>query len=86
MEHVAIGHLKETDQDDIEEQMMVLEETKEDPQFKEPKRDSHFVVFSNTPMNAKCPADLLTENCLTPPNLFCICHHHPMPCFTPSEF
>jgi len=85
MEHMAIGRLKESDQDEIEQQMMVLEETTEDPYIKEPRRDPRLVVHSDTPMNAECPAYLLTESYLTPPELFYIRHHHPVPYLTPAE-
>lgn len=85
MEHMAIGRLKESDQDEIEEQMSVLQETQEDPFAREPERDSRLIVHSDTPMNAECPSRLLTESYLTPANLFYIRHHHPVPFLTEDQ-
>lgn len=85
MEHMAIGRLKESDQDEIEDQMTVLQETSEDPYFREPARDQRLIIHSDTPMNAECPAKLLNERYLTPANLFYIRHHHPVPYLTPAE-
>ncbi|CAB9525411.1 Sulfite oxidase, mitochondrial [Seminavis robusta] len=85
MEHMAIGRLLEKDQDEIEEQMTALQESSEDPYEREPERDSRLIVHSDAPMNAECPGYLLTESYLTPPNLFYIRHHHPVPYLTESQ-
>lgn len=85
MEHMAIGRLRESDQDEIEEQMATLQDTQEDPYAREPARDSRLIIHSDTPMNAECPARLLTENYLTPASLFYIRHHHPVPYLTPDQ-
>lgn len=85
MEHMAVGRLKESDQNAIEEQMTVLQETTDDPYETDPERDPRLIVHGDTPMNAECPADLLTKTYLTPANLFYIRHHHPVPYLTAPQ-
>lgn len=65
--------------------MAVLQETSDDPYATDPERDSRLIVHSDTPMNAECPAKLLTESYLTPASLFYIRHHHPVPYLTAPE-
>lgn len=83
MEHMAIGRLREKDQDEIDAQMTVLEE--DDPYAKEPMRHRALIVHSDTPMNAEVPARLLTQSYLTPNSLFYIRHHHPVPFMTEKD-
>lgn len=82
---MAIGRLNENDQEEIDNQMAELQETSEDPYANEPERDSRLIVHSDTPMNAESPESILTENWLTPHNLFYIRHHHPVPNLTPEQ-
>jgi sulfite oxidase len=83
MEHLAVGRLAENDQQQIDEQMAILE--KDDPYAREPHRDSHLRVHSDTPMNAEVPTRYLTESYLTPNHLFYIRHHHPVPFFSEKQ-
>ena len=83
MEHMAVGRLREEDQDAIEEQVSVLME--DDPYATEPVRHKALTVHSDTPMNAEAPTYLLTESYLTPQSLFYIRHHHPVPLLSPKE-
>lgn len=83
MEHMIVGRLKESDQEEIDDQMAVLME--HDPYAKEPVRHAALIVHGDTPMNAETPASLLTENYLTPSSLFYIRHHHPVPLLTKKE-
>jgi sulfite oxidase len=83
LEHMAVGRLRASDQDDIDAQMAVLEET--DPYAREPHRHPSLKIHSDTPMNAEVPAHLLTQSYLTPNDLFYIRHHHPVPYLTASQ-
>jgi sulfite oxidase len=65
--------------------MTILQETSDDPYAQEPARDSRLIVHSDTPMNAECPAHLLTTSYLTPANIFYLRHHHPVPYLTPTQ-
>ena len=79
-----IGTLHPADQDAVDE---TLEEDLEnnDPYEHEPegsdRRHPDLIVHSEQPMNAEVPADLLTENYITPTPLHYIRHHHPVPKF-----
>jgi sulfite oxidase len=77
MEHMAIGHLNQNDQDAVDAEMEILEKT--DPYAREPLRHKALRVHSDAPMNAEVPAHLLTRSYLTPNSLFYIRHHHPVP-------
>lgn len=83
MEHMAIGRLRQEDQDAIDEQVSVLME--DDPYATEPVRHKALTVHSDTPMNAEAPTHLLTESYLTPQSLFYIRHHHPVPLLSQKE-
>ena len=83
MEHMAVGRLNEQDQDTIDEQVSVLME--QDPYATEPVRHKALKVHSDTPMNAEAPTHLLTQSYLTPPSLFYIRHHHPVPLLSQKE-
>jgi sulfite oxidase len=83
MEHMVIGTLREEDQDAIDEQMQVVMQN--DPYAREPVRHKSLKVHGDTPMNAESPGHLLTESYLTPPSLFYIRHHHPVPILSPKE-
>lgn len=83
MEHMVVGRLAEKDQEAIDEQMEALMEN--DPYAREPVRHKALHVHSDTPMNAETPARLLTESYLTPPSLFYIRHHHPVPFLSQRE-
>jgi sulfite oxidase len=85
MENMIVGTLKEEDQEAIDKQMEVLQETSPDPYAREPLRHRSLRIHSDTPMNAECPANLLTENYYTPSALFYIRHHHPVPFLTEKE-
>lgn len=85
MEHMAVGRLADDDQDLIEEQMTVLQETGEDPYALEPLRHKALKVHADQPMNAECPAHILTHNYLTPRALFYIRNHHPVPFLTDKD-
>jgi len=78
MEHMMVGRLLDEDQDAIDEQMEELQKN-DDPYEKEPERHADLFVHGDTPMNAEVPAHILTQNYLTPPSLFYIRHHHPVP-------
>jgi cytochrome b involved in lipid metabolism len=77
MERMAIGQLREEDQNDIDEQMIVLE--RDDPYVHEPKRNPSLKVHTDTPMNAEVPTKVLNESYITPNDLFYIRNHHPVP-------
>ena len=77
MERMAIGQLREEDQGDIDEQMIILE--RDDPYVHEPKRSPLLRVHTDTPMNAEVPTKVLNESYLTPNDLFYIRNHHPVP-------
>jgi sulfite oxidase len=80
MEKMIIGELLEEDQGRIDEKMETLYETAVDPYANEPTtRHKALIVHSEQPMNAEVPEHLLTKNYLTPPDLFYIRHHHPVP-------
>lgn len=83
MEHMVVGVLREEDQDVIDQKMEVLME--EDPYARDPIRHKALVVHSDTPMNAESPGPLLTRSYLTPPSLFYIRHHHPVPILSQKE-
>eukprot|EP00547_Thalassionema_nitzschioides_P017567 CAMPEP_0194242688 /NCGR_PEP_ID=MMETSP0158-20130606/8146_1 /TAXON_ID=33649 /ORGANISM="Thalassionema nitzschioides, Strain L26-B" /LENGTH=514 /DNA_ID=CAMNT_0038977831 /DNA_START=240 /DNA_END=1784 /DNA_ORIENTATION=- len=83
MERMAVGQLAEDDQDVIDEQMA---EREDDPFEKEPERDNdHFIIHSDTPMNAECPDNVLSSNYITPGSLFYIRHHHQVPFLSEDE-
>ena len=77
MERMAIGQLREEDQNEIDEQMIVLEQ--DDPYIHEPKRNPLLRVHTDEPMNAEVPTKVLNENYLTPNDLCYIRNHHPVP-------
>jgi sulfite oxidase len=83
MEHMAVGRLRDEDQQEIDAQMQVLE--MDDPYAREPVRHSALRVHSDTPMNAEVPSKLLTKSYLTPNELFYIRHHHPVPYMTEKQ-
>lgn len=83
MEHMVIGTLRDEDQDAVDKQMEKVME--DDPYAKEPIRHKSLKVHSDTPMNAEIPAHLITESYLTPPSLFYIRHHHPVPLLSQKE-
>jgi sulfite oxidase len=85
MEHMIVGKLKEEDQEAIDEQMAELVDSSDDPYEFEPMRHSSLKVHSDTPMNAECPANQLTQSYITPSALFYIRHHHPVPFLKPLE-
>ena len=77
MERMAIGQLREEDQEDIDEQMIVLE--RDDPYAHEPKRNPTLRIHSDAPMNAEAPTKVLDQHYITPNDLFYIRNHHPVP-------
>jgi sulfite oxidase len=83
MERMAIGQLREEDQADIDEQMIVLE--RDDPYAHEPKRNPMLRVHTDAPMNAEAPAKVLDEHYITPNDLFYIRNHHPVPYLTEKQ-
>lgn len=85
MEELAIGRLAEKDQDAIDEKMEKMMEENEDPYSQEPTRSPLLIVHSDQPMNAEVPAVKLTENYLTPADMFYIRHHHPVPLLKSDE-
>jgi len=78
MEKMVIGTLCEEDQDKIDEAMEKIAE-ENDPYDLEPTRHPALIVHSDQPMNAEVPEQMITENYITPPELFYIRHHHPVP-------
>jgi hypothetical protein len=85
MEHMVVGKLTEEDQEAIDEQMEALYDTQEDPYSLEPLRHTALKVHSDQPMNAEVPEELLTQHYLTPPSLFYIRNHHPVPHLTEDQ-
>ena len=85
MEHMIIGRLREEDQEEIDKSMAELQDTSEDPYAFEPIRHRSLKMHSDTPANAECPPHLLTASYLTPPALFYIRHHHPVPYLTKEQ-
>jgi sulfite oxidase len=83
MEHMAIGRLREEDQQDIDEQMLVLEQ--DDPYAREPARNKLLRVHTDAPMNAEVPTQVLSEHYITPNDLFYIRNHHPVPYLTEKQ-
>jgi cytochrome b involved in lipid metabolism len=53
LENMVIGQLDEKDQDAIDEQMAILEDSEDDPYDDEPLRHRALLVHSDTPMNAE---------------------------------
>lgn len=78
MEEMAIGRLNEKDQEAIDYKLEKSQE-ENDPYANEPERHPALIVHGDQPMNAEVPAKLLTENYITPTELFYIRHHHPVP-------
>ena len=85
MEKMVIGQLADEDQEKIDEQMELLQETTEDPYAFEPARNQALKVHSEQPMNAEVPEERLTDNYLTDPELFFIRNHHPVPYLTEDQ-
>jgi sulfite oxidase len=83
MEHMAVGRLRDEDQQDIDEQMLVLEQ--DDPYAREPARNKLLRVHSDAPMNAEVPTQVLSEHYITPNDLFYIRNHHPVPYLTDKQ-
>ena len=83
MERMAVGILREEDQNDIDEQMLVLEQ--DDPYAREPARNKLLRVHSDAPMNAEVPTQVLSEHYITPNDLFYIRNHHPVPYLTEKQ-
>jgi sulfite oxidase len=83
MEHMVVGKLIEEDQEAIDEQLEAL--TQDDPYSLEPLSHTALKVHSDQPMNAEVPEELLTQHYLTPPSLFYIRHHHPVPHLTVEQ-
>lgn len=79
MEELAIGRLAEKDQEAIDAKMEKMSDENQDPYALEPTRSPLLIVHSDQPMNAEVPADKLTEQYLTPADIFYIRHHHPVP-------
>lgn len=81
MEGMLVGELLDADQEKVDLEMERLEETADDPYAFEPyeERNEALIVHSEQPMNAEVPEHLLTKDFLTPPDLFYIRHHHPVP-------
>jgi cytochrome b involved in lipid metabolism len=84
MEHMAIGRLSDHDQNAINEQLEVLEQS--DPYSKEPLRHKSLIIHGDTPMNAEVPSHVLLNQYITPTSLFYIRHHHPVPFLTEREY
>lgn len=85
MERLVVGQLAEEDQEKIDEQMELLQETTADPYALEPVRHSALMIHGEQPMNAEVPEKMLTNSYVTDPNLFFIRHHHPVPHLTPDQ-
>lgn len=87
MEQMLIGELLDKDQEKVDLKMEILEETTADPYALEPveERNEALIVHSEQPMNAEVPEHLLTKDYLTPPDVFYIRHHHPVPYLTADE-
>jgi len=87
MEQMIIGELLDADQEKVDLEMELLEETTVDPYAYEPheERNKALIVHSEQPMNAEVPEHLLTKDFLTPPDLFYIRHHHPVPCLSRND-
>lgn len=83
MERMAIGRLRDEDQEDIDEQMIVLE--RDDPYAHEPKRSPILRIHTDAPMNAEAPTKVLDQHYITPNDLFYIRNHHPVPSLTEKE-
>lgn len=79
MEDLLIGRLDEKDQSAIDDQMEKIVNENVDPYAHEPKRSPMLIVHGDTPMNAEVPAEVLTQQYLTPNEYFYIRHHHPVP-------
>ncbi len=81
MEGMAVGRLKEEDQETIDNQMIQIMEENEDPYAHEPRRSDLLIVHGDQPMNAEVPREILLNKYLTPNEIFYIRHHHPVPFF-----
>jgi len=89
LEPLAIGTLRESDQDAVDDKMEEIMEHEVDPYEFEPDRKTvitdkdgaeyRMKVHSDKPMNAEVPEHLLTKSYLTPSHLFYMRHHHPVP-------
>eukprot|EP00581_Thalassiosira_minuscula_P003989 CAMPEP_0183735182 /NCGR_PEP_ID=MMETSP0737-20130205/45923_1 /TAXON_ID=385413 /ORGANISM="Thalassiosira miniscula, Strain CCMP1093" /LENGTH=595 /DNA_ID=CAMNT_0025968849 /DNA_START=35 /DNA_END=1819 /DNA_ORIENTATION=+ len=91
LEPLAIGNLRESDQDAVDEMMEEIMEKEKDPYEFEPERvitdndTDGMRVHSDQPMNAEVPEHLLTRNYLTPSYLYYIRHHHPVPYLSQTQ-
>lgn len=85
MEEMIIGKLNPDDQDVIDDDLEKVVEADGDPYEHEPERHPLLIVHSDTPMNAEVPVDIITKQYLTPPNLFYIRNHHPVPLLSEDD-
>jgi len=61
------------------ERQAAAKEARDDPFANDPERHPALHLHSRKPCNAELPAELLTENYITPAELWYIRHHNPVP-------
>jgi len=79
----VVGTLHEDDQAFVDTELE--EAQKNDPYAKDPIRHPVLIMHGEQPANAEVPYKLLTENYITPNELFYIRSHQPVPYLTPKE-
>ncbi|OEU23103.1 molybdopterin binding oxidoreductase [Fragilariopsis cylindrus CCMP1102] len=85
LEPLAVGTLREIDQDAVDDMMEQMMENEKDPYEDEPERLGVPVVHSDAPMNAEVPEHILTRSYLTPNHLYYMRHHHPVPLLSKEQ-
>jgi len=81
LEKLKIGVLAEADQQRIDDRAELVE----DPYLNEPERHSALIVHTEQPANMETPYAQLTDNYITPSEIFYIRSHHPVPRFKDEE-
>jgi len=96
LEPLAVGTLREIDQDAVDDMMEQMMENEKDPYEDEPERlgvpvgpkarsKTVLKVHSDAPMNAEVPEHILTRSYLTPNHLYYMRHHHPVPLLSKEQ-
>ncbi|MGK3754008.1 MAG: DMSO/TMAO reductase YedYZ molybdopterin-dependent catalytic subunit [Bacillariaceae sp.] len=96
LEPLAVGTLREIDQDAVDDMMEQKMENEKDPYEDEPERPgipigpearskTALKVHSDAPMNAEVPEHILTRSYLTPNHLYYMRHHHPVPLLSKEQ-
>ena len=82
LEGMRIGNIAREDRDKVAQQAL----TKEGPYANDPIRSPILKVTSQTPFYAGTPSVLLTENYITPKDIFFVRNHFPVPQVDPGQY